>query len=60
MVEPKFEIYRDTNGEHRFRLKASNGEVIAISEGYTSRSACLNGIQSVRNNAAIAKVVDII
>ena len=54
----KFELYTDKSGEYRFRLKASNGEVIAISEGYSSKSAALNGIDSVRRNAADAEVVE--
>ncbi|MEU4016871.1 MULTISPECIES: YegP family protein [unclassified Microbacterium] len=53
-----FELYTDKSGEYRFRLKAGNGEVIAISEGYSSKSAALNGIDSVRRNAADAEVVE--
>jgi len=49
---PKFEVYTDKKGETRFRLKAKNGEVIAASEGYSTKTACLNGIESVRKNAA--------
>lgn len=49
---PKFEVYLDKKGEARFRLKAKNGEIIAVSEGYTSKASCLNGIESVRKNAA--------
>jgi len=48
---PKFEIYKDKAGEFRFRLKASNGEIIAVSEGYKSKAGCKNGIESVRKNA---------
>jgi len=48
---PKFEIYLDKKGEFRFRLKATNGEIILASEGYTSKSSCKNGIESVRKNA---------
>jgi len=48
----KFEIYKDKKGELRFRLKASNGEPILASEGYKSRSACMNGIASVQKNGA--------
>ena len=48
---PKFEIYLDKAGEFRFRLKASNGETIAASEGYKSKAGCKNGIESVRKNA---------
>ncbi len=54
---PKFEVYTDKAGEFRFRLKARNGEVIAVSEGYTSKSGCLNGIESVKKNAPEAEVV---
>lgn len=54
----KFELYTDKSGEYRFRLRAGNGEVIAISEGYSSKSAALNGIDSVRRNAADAEVVE--
>ncbi|MBC6495354.1 YegP family protein [Microbacterium sp. CFBP9023] len=53
-----FELYTDKSGEYRFRLKSGNGEVIAISEGYSSRSSALNGIDSVRRNAADAEVVE--
>ncbi len=53
-----FELYTDKAGEYRFRLKAGNGEVIAISEGYSSKPAALNGIDSVRRNAADAEVVE--
>ncbi|KJL21205.1 hypothetical protein RN51_02219 [Microbacterium oxydans] len=54
----KFELYTDKSGEYRFRLKAGNGEVIATSEGYSSKSAALNGIDSVRRNASDAEVVE--
>jgi len=55
---PKFEIYNDKAGEFRFRLKATNGQVIAVSEGYTSLAGCENGVASVKKNAADAEVVD--
>ena len=45
----KFEIYKDKAGE--FRLKASNGQIIIVSEGYTAKPGCNNGIESVKNNA---------
>jgi len=51
---PKFEIYTDKSGEYRFRLKATNGQIIAVSEGYVAKASCLNGIESVRKNAADA------
>ena len=58
LTNPKFEVYTDKAGEFRFRLKARNGEIIAVSEGYTRRSSCLNGIESVRKNAPDADVVE--
>lgn len=48
---PKFEMYMDKSGGFRFRLKASNGEIIAVSESYKSKAGCKNGIDSVRRNA---------
>ncbi|MGI6616487.1 MAG: YegP family protein [Saccharofermentanales bacterium] len=55
-VNPKFEMFKDKAGEFRFRLKARNGEIIAVSEGYKAKAGCLNGIESVRKNAVDAKV----
>ena len=53
---PKFEVYLDKAGEYRFRLKARNGEIIAVSEGYKAKASCLNGIESVKKNAPDAPV----
>ena len=47
----KFVISKRVNGEFQFNLKADNGQVILTSEGYTSKAACENGIESVRKNA---------
>jgi uncharacterized protein YegP (UPF0339 family) len=48
----KFEVYQNKkNLEYRFRMKASNGQIILSSEGYKSKKACLNGIESVKSNA---------
>ena len=54
---PKFEVYVDKAGEFRFRLKATNGQIIAVGESYKALSSCLNGIESVRKNAAENKIV---
>ena len=54
---PKFEIYTDKAGEFRFRLKATNGQIIAVSEGYKAMASCQNGIESVKKNAVDAPVV---
>lgn len=53
---PKFEVYTDKAGEIRFRLKATNGQIIAVSEGYKAMASCVNGIESVRKNAAEGKI----
>lgn len=55
---PKFEIYQDKAGEYRFRLKATNGQIIAVGEGYKAKSGCQNGIESVKKNAPDAEVVE--
>jgi hypothetical protein len=48
----KFELYQDKGGEYRFRLKAGNGEIVLVSEGYKQKGSAENGIDSVRENAA--------
>lgn len=53
---PKFEVYKDNAGEFRFRLKATNGQVIATGEGYKAKAGCMNGIESVKKNAPDAEV----
>ena len=55
---PKFEVYNDKAGEFRFRLKASNGQIIAVSEGYKALAGCMNGIESVKKNAPDAEIVE--
>ena len=47
----KFEIYKDRKGQFRFRLKATNGQIILASEGYTTKASCMNGLRSVMTNA---------
>ncbi len=55
---PKFEVYTDKSGEFRFRLTATNGQVIAVSEGYKAIASCLNGVESVKKNAEDAEIVE--
>ena len=57
LAHPKYELYKDKAGEFRFRLKASNGEIIAVSEGYKSKASAKNGIASIGKNAPDAPVV---
>jgi uncharacterized protein YegP (UPF0339 family) len=51
LPNPKFQLYRDKRGAYRFRLKARNGRIIAVSQAYRSKAACLEGIESVRIHA---------
>ena len=59
LKHPKFEVYLDKAGEFRFRLKATNGQIIAVGEGYKAKASCLNGIESIRRNAPDAEIVRI-
>jgi uncharacterized protein YegP (UPF0339 family) len=54
----KFEVFKDASGQFRFRLVAPNGEIIAASEAYTTKDACMNGIESVKTNAPVAEIED--
>ena len=54
----KFIIYLDAKKKHRFRLLASNGEIIASGESYDSKAACLKGIKSIQKNAPTAEIID--
>ena len=55
---PKFEVYADKAGKFRFRLKAKNGQVVAVGEAYETKKAALAGVASVKKNAPGAKVVE--
>ena len=53
----KFELYKDTRGDFRWRLVASNGQTIATGgEGYKSKDSAKAGIESVKKNAPIAEI----
>lgn len=55
----KFEIYEDKAGKFRFRLKASNGEVVAVGEAYETKAAAIKGTDAVQRAAADATVSDL-
>jgi uncharacterized protein YegP (UPF0339 family) len=57
-VDAKFQIDKDVTGEFRFKLVAINGQTIAVSEGYSTKDNALNGIASVKQNAAAAVIED--
>lgn len=52
MLNPKYTIFKDSSSEYRFNLKAKNSEIVLQSEGYTYKSSCENGIESVRVNCS--------
>ena len=56
---PKYEVYKDKSGEFRFRLKATNGQIIATGEGYKTKASCLNGVASIGKNAPDAKIEEV-
>ena len=58
LPNPKFEIYADKAGKFRFRLKAKNGQIVAVGEAYETKKAALAGVASVKKNAPGAKVVE--
>lgn len=47
----KFVVSKRKNEEFQFNLKAANGQIILSSEGYTTKAACMNGIESVKKNS---------
>jgi uncharacterized protein YegP (UPF0339 family) len=47
----KFVITKRSNGAFQFVLKAGNGQTILLSEGYSAKASCTQGIASVRNHA---------
>ena len=56
----KFELYAAKNGKFRFRMKAGNGEIIAVaSEDYETKAAAKKGIASIQKNAATSEIVDL-
>jgi uncharacterized protein YegP (UPF0339 family) len=53
-----FEVYSDKSGKFRFRLKASNGQVVATGEAYETKAAAKNGCEAVQRAADGAGVVE--
>ena len=58
LPNPKFEVYADKAGKFRFRLKAKNGQIVAVGEAYETKKAALAGVASVKKNAPGAKIVE--
>ena len=56
LKHPKYEVYLNVGGKPRFRLKASNGEIIAVSQAYADKSSCMKGIASIGTHAPDAEI----
>jgi uncharacterized protein YegP (UPF0339 family) len=55
----KFQVYKDSQGEFRWRLRADNNEIIATSsEGYVNKSDCEHGIELLKKQAKEAEIED--
>jgi len=55
----RFEIFNGKNGQFYFHLKAENGEIIAASQGYTTKQSAEHGIEAIKRIAAAAEVIDL-
>ncbi len=58
VLDGRFDRKVDKAGHPRFNLKAANGEIIGVSESYSSESARDHGIESIKANAPAAETVD--
>ena len=56
LKNPKFVLFLDKAEKYRFNLQASNGEVVSISQGYTTKASALGGIASIAENAPDAEL----
>ena len=55
----KFEVYKDKSGGYRWRLRATNTQILAVAaQGYSDRRSCVSAIESVKRDVADAPVVD--
>jgi len=51
-LKAKYQVYRDMAGKYRFRLRAANNKIVAVSEAYESKAGCMNGVRSVQKNCS--------
>lgn len=57
LPNPKWEIYLDNGNKYRFRLNATNGSCVCHSQGYTTKTACKNGIDSIIRSSKNAQII---
>ncbi|MGI8613320.1 MAG: YegP family protein [Nocardioidaceae bacterium] len=56
----KFELFKGKAGKYRFRLKADNGDVLAVSDGYDNKQEAQQALNALKNKASGAEVVDLV
>jgi uncharacterized protein len=49
-LSAKYQVYKDKAGKYRFRLRAANNKIVAVSQAYESKAGCINGVKSVQSN----------
>ena len=50
ILNSKYQVYKDIGGKYRFRLRAANNKILAVSEAYETKAGCTNGVKSVQKN----------
>jgi uncharacterized protein YegP (UPF0339 family) len=53
-MSKKYQVYQDVAGKYRFRLRAENNKIVAVSQGYSQHASCMNGVESVQKNCNAA------
>lgn len=54
----KFEIFKDKQGQWRWRLRARNGKIVAVGEGYTREFSARRSCSAVQQAANGARIVE--
>lgn len=49
--KPEYEMYKDTAGEWRWRLRATNGKIVASGESYKNKADCKSAIDLIKNTS---------
>ena len=49
-MSAKYQVYKDMSGKFRFRLRAENSKIVAVSEAYERKAGAINGVKSVQSN----------
>jgi len=57
-TDARYDRKEAKNGAYYFNLKAANGEIIGTSQMYSTAETRNNGIESVKENAPNATVID--